>query len=95
MTAGAAREERLDKSAEQPDGGVGVETEPFFPEERVLTNVSSSKLMRSDYYQPRFEHDASATTTTERSRFQKISVISYSSREASTSPKSVLFRTRF
>lgn len=84
MTAGAAREERL----EQPDGGeVGVETEPFFPEERILTNVS----LGSDY-KPRLEHE---TTTTERSRFQKISVISYSSREASTSPKSVLFRTRF
>lgn len=101
MTAGAGREDRLEKSAaEQPDDD-DVETESFFPEERVHTNDSSAAVVMKARYgqeyrqQPRpVQHEY---TTTERTRFQRISVATYSSSSSShesTSPKSVLFRTR-
>lgn len=111
MTAGAARVERLEKSAEQlqsaTDGGAvpadahvevtdedegysSEEAEAFFPEERVRTaaNISSGVT----YFRRRAEVDWNVEPmgSGERKRFQRISVATHES----TSPKSVIFRTR-
>lgn len=119
MTAGAARGERLEKSAEQSQseeveedesvvggGAYSDETEPLFPEERVQTpqpmNVSLSPppllLKGADYYHfhklKLRDEESEVASTTERIRFQRISSASYSSHEA-TSPRNVVFRTRF
>lgn len=99
MTAGAGRVERLDKSAEQlhtpadDDNDDGQEQELYFPEERthMRNNISTKYLHRN-----RVEAEDSSSYTTERTRFQRISVAtSYTSSHEATSPKSVVFRTRF
>lgn len=101
MTAGAGRGERLQKSAEQlkaTDGGadddLGTETEFYFPEERTQMRNHSSALESAKYLYGNREGVKDAFTT-ERTRFQRISVASYSSSHEATSPKSVTFRTRF
>lgn len=123
MTAGAARGDRLEKSAERlqsdednanddDDGDsdvYGDETEVLFPEERVKTNFSSATRtnvfrptktpllhhMGSDESEEEYGFDPAASTT-ERSRFQRISfgLHSTSTRDATTSPRNVVFRTR-
>lgn len=122
MTAGGARGERLDKSAEQLVDSRDVysddveEEEVVFPEERVQTkamNVSKSAasfVKGGNYYhnylpkrnamggevgkeEEMFTDYSHSAATTERPRFQRISLASYSSHEA-TSPNNVVFRTR-
>lgn len=100
MTAGAGRGERLEKSAEQlkptdgADDDLGTETEFYFPEERTPTRNHSSAFARAKNVYGSREGVKDAFTT-ERTRFQRISVASYSSSHDATSPKSVTFRTRF
>lgn len=100
MTAGAGRVERLDKSAEQlqtpadDDNDDGQETELYFPEERThkRNNISTKFVHRNRVG----EAEDGLSYTTERTRFQRISVAtSYTSSHEATSPKSVVFRTRF
>ena len=116
MTAGAAREDRLEKSSEQlPDaaagdtltsheegeGDYGGETEPFSPKEPI--QIKNSSLTGVNYFnyhdnwrrgdteslgEGSYSHSA---TTTERSRFQRISLAS--PHEVRTLPRSVGFRT--
>lgn len=106
MTAGAARE-RLEKSSTETEQQPDAETEPFFPEERVRINASSAQTSSStpsgaNYHRRRPNFDYTSDEFYDRedrvegSRFQKISLASHSSRESSTtSPKSLVFRTRF
>lgn len=88
-------------------GAYSDETEPLFPEGRVQTpqpmNVSLSPsplpplLKGVDYHFHKLklrDEESNVASTTERIRFQRISSASYSSHEA-TSPRNVLFRTRF
>lgn len=106
MTAGAARGERLEKSTEQlqleeeEEDVIGAadddETESFFPEERFPTPTNLS-FTAKNYHRKKYELDDEKlfTSTTERTRFERISLKSYSAPHEATSQKSVLFRTRF
>lgn len=90
-------------SHEEGEGDYGVETEPFSPEERIQIKNSNSSLMGVNYFN---YHDnwrrgdteslgegihSHSATTTERSRFQRISLAS--PHEVRTLPRSVGFRT--
>lgn len=94
MTAGAARGERLEKSTEQLQ--LEEEEESFFPEERFPTPTNLS-FTAKNYHRKKYESDDEKlfTSTTERTRFERISLKSYSAPHEATSQKSVLFRTRF